>query len=167
MATKKKSAGKKAAPKKAAKRKGSAPAAAASKTCESPAYPPGRGGQQLKPTPKPFTKENQPPPEVKKAGWARRKALKELIEFQMCGKLEGSKKDYPALTASFYGIDVKDVTIRMIMEFRQIEKAILKGDTGAFNAVMDRAVGKAKQAIELIPDMTIRINGKVIRQKQS
>lgn len=162
--TKSKSA-KKAPAKGKAKHKGIAPAVAIPAVAAKPsAKASPRSGHVLGPTPTPFTAENQPTSEAKKKGWARRKALKELVEFTMKGKIAGSTKDYPHMTAQFYGIPVEEVSIRMIMEYRQIEKAILKADTGAFNAVMDRALGKSKQAIELIPDMTIKINGKVIKQ---
>lgn len=165
MTASKKKSVKKTAPKKEAKHKSSALAIIKSNSSEKRANPPGRGGQVLPPTPKPFTKENQPDPELKKAGWARKKALKELIDIQMCGKMEGSTINYRKLTAQFYGIDESDVTVRMALEYRQIEKALKGGDTAAFNAVMDRALGKAKQAIELIPDMIIKINGKVVGSK--
>lgn len=136
---------------------------AAAKPRSTDRLPPGKNGNTLPVNKNPFSKTNQPSPEAKKAGWAKRLALKELIDFKP-GKLGDSKTDYAKLTAIFYGIAKEEVTIKMIMEYRQIERAVLKGDTGAYIAVMDRAIGKPKQAIELIPDMTIKINGKVIKQ---
>ena len=64
-------------------------------------------------------------------------------------KFDGSQRDYRKLTAQYFGIKEEDVSVRMVMEFRQIEKAILKGDTLAFVAVMDRAYGKPVQGMEL------------------
>lgn len=121
---------------------------------------PGRGGQKPPVTTKPFTKENQPSNEAKKAGWAKRKKLTELLEISTGVKFDGSLKDYRGMAAQFFDIDTSEVTVKMMMEFRQIEKAILKGDTFAYTAVMDRAYGKPKTAEEDQKSLTININGK-------
>lgn len=118
-------------------------------TSKKPARKPGRSGYVLPDAPKPFSNTNQPSPEAKKAGWAKRNALRDLLNITTGAKFEGSTKDYRELTAKYLGIEEKYVTVKMVMEFRQIEKAILKGDTIAFNAIMDRAFGKPKQETEL------------------
>lgn len=103
---------------------------------------PGRGGNVLPPSPKPFSKTNQPSNEAKKAGHTRRRLLKDILNITTGAKFEGSAKDYRFLTAKYLGIPENQVSIRMVMDFRQIEKAILKGDTQAYNALMDRGYGK-------------------------
>lgn len=143
------------------------PGKAKPKTSESPANPPGRGGQVLPQTPKPFSSTNQPSPEAKKKGWAKRRILKDLLDFSASGTFSNSKVNYPKLVADYFGIDVADVTVRMIMDYRQIEKAVLKADTTAYVAVCDRADGKPKQKVELIPDTTIYINGKKVATKSN
>jgi hypothetical protein len=94
-----------------------------------------------------FTKDRQPSSEAKRKGWSKKKQLKDLLGIVTGAKFEGSAKDYRKLAANFFGIREEDVTVKMVMDFRQIEKAILKGDTGAYNAINDRAYGKAPIAI--------------------
>jgi hypothetical protein len=91
-----------------------------------------------------FTPENQPSPEAKSEGARRHWALKRLLSLSTGQKFEGSAKDYRDAAARYFQIEPEEVTVKMLMEFRQIEKAILKGDTQAFTAVMDRAFGKPK-----------------------
>lgn len=80
-------------------------------------------------------------------GWAKKKLLKELLNISTGNKIGSGSNDYRKLASDFFGIKEEDVTIRMVMDFRQIEKAILKGDTQAYNAIMDRSYGKPVQAI--------------------
>lgn len=101
---------------------------------------------------KTFSKDYQPSPEAKKAGQRRTYALRELLGLSTGKVFAGSKTDYRALTAQYFGIEDKEVTVKMVMEFRQIEKAVLKGDTQAFSVIMDRAYGKPPQAEPEISD---------------
>lgn len=116
------------------------------KTSVKPAKRPGKGGTVLPDTPKPFTKENQPPPEAKKEGWAKKKRGQELakavleLAFKGMGNSELKNK-----AAEYFGVTPDQITVEMMMLFRQAELAIQKADTQAFNAVMDRAFGKPKQ----------------------
>lgn len=128
-------------------------------------YKPGKGGTSLSPTPKPFTKENQPTSEQKKAGWAKRRILKDLLDITTGATFNNSTTDYRALTAKYLGIPPEEVTVRMVMDFRQVEKAIMKADTPAYVAVMDRAFGKPKGEEPPAKNLTITINGKTITQK--
>lgn len=103
----------------------------------------------------PFSKENQPSPEAKSKGWDRKRVGKELAAQILSLKFKGANNS-PLLKniASYFGVKEKDITVEMMMMFRQAEKAISKSDTFAFNAFMDRAHGKAK--------MDITTNGKDI-----
>lgn len=96
----------------------------------------------------PFTTKNQPTGKQKSEGWLKKKLLKDMLGLSTSANFQGSKTDYRKLTAEYLGIQEKEVTIKMVMEFRQIEKAILKGDTSSFNSIMDRAFGRPKQALE-------------------
>lgn len=130
------------------------------KTSVKPATKPaGKGGTPV-PDGIPFSKENQPSSESKKAGWARRAALKDLLKIVTTKKFDGDDNDYKKQTAKYFGIPENEVTILMVMEFRQIHKAITGADTSAFNAVMDRAYGRVKQAGEDPQHLVITIKGK-------
>lgn len=114
----------------------------------------------------PFSKTNQPSSEAKKEGWRKRNALKDLLSISPTGFFDGSTKDYRTICAKYFGIDKKEVTNRMIMDFRQIEKAILKADTQAYIAVNDRAFGKPKGEEPPAKRMHITINGTKVEQKE-
>lgn len=126
---------------------------------------PGRGGTVLPPSPNPFSKKNQPTPEAKSAGWKKRRILKDLLELTTGATFNNSTTDYRALTAKYFGIPETEVTVRMVMDFRQVEKAILSGDTAAYVAVNDRAYGKPKGEEQPAKNLTININGKQITSK--
>lgn len=121
--------------------------------------PTGKGGTPLPITTKPFTKENQPSRESKRLGWAKKNALKDILNLSTGKIFDGEKKNYRKLAATYLGIPEKDVTIRMVMEFRQIEKAIKDGETSAFNAIFDRAYGRVKQEGEAPQSLVITIKG--------
>ena len=93
-----------------------------------------------------FTSDNQPTPEAKSAGKRRKRELKELAEALITGEgLQKAKK-----IAASVGVDLsnEEFTLEVIMTLRQVEKALAKGDTPAYNAAMDRLRGKAKQITE-------------------
>ena len=94
-----------------------------------------------------FSTENQPSPEAKSEGWKRRRTLTELAEALLNN--QGIKK--AKVTAIECGIDLKDdeFTLEVVMTLRQIELAIKKGNTQAYNAAMDRMKGKPMQSVEL------------------
>lgn len=119
----------------------------------------GKGGVPV-PKGKKFSAANQPSKEKKKAGWARRNALKDILNISVNRMFEGTKKNYTQLAAAFLGIPVKEVSLRMVMEYRQIEKAVLQGDTSAFEAVYNRAYGRTKPEGEAPSSVTIIIKGK-------
>ncbi len=93
-----------------------------------------------------YSKENQPSPEAKKAGWAKKRAGKLLSQFILEQGYKGLKDS--ALRkgmAEYFNVPEDKITVEMMMTFRQIEKAITKADTEAFKAIMDRAHGKPVQ----------------------
>lgn len=111
----------------------------------------------------PFSKENQPSPESKKAGWAKKKSGQELakaiLELKFYGK---TKSQIGKQAAEYFGVPEEEITIEQIMIFRQAEKAIQEGDTQAFKVVLDRAHGAPKQEIENTGGMAITITRKII-----
>jgi hypothetical protein len=94
-----------------------------------------------------FTSERQPSPESKSAGHKKKRLLRDLADVLVTGKgLENGRK-----IADSVGVDLidEDFTLEVMMTLRQIEKALLKGDTQAYNAAMDRLRGKAQQSIDV------------------
>ena len=100
-----------------------------------------------------FSSENQPPPEAKKKGWAKKRLLKEIAESVVGGEM----KDIGIKLAQTFGLDVKDIDLATLADLRQLEKAVKKGDTRAYNAVMDRLRGRPQQRVE-VTDGTINVN---------
>jgi hypothetical protein len=77
----------------------------------------------------------QPPAELKKLGWAKKKLLREVLQ---C-KLPMASKPLKKL-AELYGMTTEQLTIELAMNLAQIEKA-LAGDTVAYKTLMERAYG--------------------------
>ena len=99
----------------------------------------------------PFSKDNQPSPKAKSEGHKRKKALKDLADALISGdRLEKCK-----VIANKVGIDLKDgeYTLDIAMTLRQIEKAFDEGDTRAYQAAMDRLLGKPPQQINQVTNM--------------
>ena len=99
----------------------------------------------------PFSKDNQPSPKSKSEGHKRKKALKDLADALISGdRLEKCK-----VIANKVGIDLKDgeYTLDIAMTLRQIEKAFDEGDTRAYQAAMDRLLGKPPQQINQVTNM--------------
>lgn len=106
---------------------------------------PGKGGT-IPPDGVPFSKKNQPSGEAKSLGWMKKKKGQELAQAIMELAFKGMKNDaLKKAAAEYYGVKPEDITVEMMMVFRQAEKAIQKSDTNAFNAVMNRAHGLPKQ----------------------
>lgn len=94
-----------------------------------------------------FTSENQPSPEAKSNGKRKKRILRDLANAVVTGeRLERAREIAEAL-----GLDLEDdeFTFDIVLTMRQAEKALAKGDTSAYNAVMDRLIGKPKQAVDL------------------
>lgn len=130
---------------------------------ETPTKPRKKGGKGLlkgKEDGIPFSAENQPSPDAKKAGWAKKlrgqELAKAVLELAFKGKANAETKKE---AAEYYGIDTSEITVEMMLLFRQAEKAIDSSDTQAFNSIMDRAFGKPKEKIEAKTDnkITLRI----------
>lgn len=101
-------------------------------------------------TGKKFSRKYQPSPEAKRLGHLKKKKGHELAQAIMDLAFKGMKNSELKKAASeYYGVPEKDITVEMMMLFRQVEKSIQKADTNAFNAVMNRAHGLPKQKQEI------------------
>lgn len=106
----------------------------------------GPGKMNGKETGIPFGILKQPTPEQKKAGWAKKKRGQELAKAILDMAFKGQdNSQLKKQAAAYFGVKEKNITVEMMLLFRQAEKAIQKADTNAFNAVMDRTFGKPKQ----------------------
>ncbi len=81
--------------------------------------------------------ENQPPAELKRLGWVRKKLLREVLG---C-RIGGANKWEVAKLAKLFELTPRQLTIELTMNLAQIDKAIM-GDTSAYKAVMGRAYGQ-------------------------
>ena len=83
----------------------------------------------------PFSATNQPPAELKRAGWAKRKRGKELVkQILELGFIGADNSKIKPMIAKYFGVDESEITVEMVMVFRQAEKAIQQNDTNAFRA---------------------------------
>jgi hypothetical protein len=112
--------------------------------------PRGRHGKMGPDTGVKFSKDYQPSGAAKSAGKLAKKRGQELAKAVLELTFKGMKDSgLKKLAAEYFGIDEKEITIEMMLLFRQAEKAIQKADTNAFNAYMNRAFGMPKQETEL------------------
>ena len=100
-----------------------------------------------------FTSTNQPTPEQKSNGWKRKKALTDLAN----ALVNGDRLSKCKVIADEVGIYLEDneFTLDIAMTLKQIEIALDEGDTKAYNAAMDRLIGKAIQTVKT-EDTTVR-----------
>jgi hypothetical protein len=108
-----------------------------------------------------FTKKRQPSPEAKKEGWAKRKRGTELVRLILEMKFIGAK-DHPLrqAVADFFGVKENDITNEQILHFRQIQKAVLEGDTTAYKAIIERGYGQPTQTVETTEKVVFRLTKK-------
>lgn len=101
-----------------------------------------------------FSSTNQPSGELKKQGMKKGRQLREIAN-QIAGgeALEKSKE-----LAELLGLESDKLTLEMVAHLVQLQKAINKGDTRAYNAVMDRILGKAQQNVNVTSKKPIIVN---------
>lgn len=96
-----------------------------------------------------FSKQRQPSPAQKAAGWAKKRKGQELAKFILEQKFIGAEKSkLRGLISSYFGVDEKQITTEMMILFRVIEKAIQKADIAAVKLLLERAYGLPKQVSE-------------------
>jgi hypothetical protein len=99
----------------------------------------------------------QPSREAKVLGHLKKKTGMELAR----ALLEMSFNDIEAdsnlkqRVADFYKIPVEEVNVQLVMHFKQIEKVATTGDTYAYQAFLNRALGMPKQVTEEIGNRTV------------
>lgn len=94
---------------------------------------------------KQFTSEYQPDPQNKSIGLKKRFALRDLLRMSTGAIKTKSGEDLREKIALAFGVEIEDVTHEMLMDFKQIEIAVKKGDTAAYKAVKEFTYGKPKQ----------------------
>lgn len=105
-----------------------------------------RGGNaKSMPEGKRFTSEYQPDPQNKSIGLKKRFALRDLLRMSTGAIKTKSGEDLREKIALAFGVEIEDVTHEMLMDFKQIEIAVKKGDTAAYKAVKEFTYGKPKQ----------------------
>lgn len=124
--------------------------------------PPGNGAMNGNHTGKPFSKDNQPSPEAKSAGKLKGKRGQELARALLA--IHAPESDHRAACAAYLNIPDDEITIEMMMVYRQAQKALDGQDTPAFNAVTDRAFGKPKEYHEVL-DIEVKTEEQITAQK--
>lgn len=90
-----------------------------------------------------FTPDRQPAPELKSQGKQKAGLLRRLMDIQLNGKgekLDEIREHLAALTG-LPPEQVSQLTLEAVSHLRQIEKAILSGDTYAYNSYQNREYG--------------------------
>lgn len=123
---------------------------------KTPKNPPKKGGKSSfrgKEDGIPFSKENQPTPQQKREGWAKRKRGAELVKHILEQKFVGAKDGLlKKEIAQYFGCPESEITNEMAMTFRQVQKSLSKVDTQAYNSVMNRGYGMPKQQTDITSD---------------
>ena len=91
-----------------------------------------------------FTSDRQPSRLNKRMGHKKKLFLKDIAKQIVKGDAVNDLKPI----AEYLGITENEIDVETLMHLKQISKAIKKGDTTAYNAVMDRLKGKAAQEID-------------------
>lgn len=90
-----------------------------------------------------FNKDNQPPAHLK-----RKPKSKTLLKHIAAQIVTGGAVDDLKPLAIYLGVDPENIDIVTLMHLKQIGKAIHKGDTKAYQAVLDRLEGKPLQSLD-------------------
>lgn len=104
--------------------------------------------------PKPFTSDYQPGAAKSKATRAKQKTIRDAFKLLLKMKYQMPEKSKlrKELVKAFGEAAVKKMTTADLMAVQQMQKAIKKGDTFAFTAVLNQAMGMPKQEIEDVSD---------------
>jgi len=107
----------------------------------------------------PFGDPRNPVPSVaaQNAGKLRKKTGVELGKLLLQTIMGGQEfsGEVRKLAANHFGISEDDVTFEIGMHYKQIEAALKEGNTFAYNAFMNRALGMPKQVTEEIGTGTV------------
>lgn len=113
-----------------------------------PKTPHKRDNKRPPPIGKRFTKEDQPSGKAKSDGKKKakftRSVLKEMLNMNYTFAEDSQLKKQ---LVQAFGPDVLKLSVAEMMSLMQMQKAMLKGDTAAYNAVMDQSLGRPAQSI--------------------
>jgi hypothetical protein len=110
-----------------------------------------------------FTKDKQPTPEAKSAGWTRRMGLKEMMSVVPNPKADRKVSAMMNKVAKYFEIPLTEVTVRMMMDYRMQLEAAHNGNVQAYRVVTERVEGRPR--IEDGPPPPVTLDEEVIRQK--
>lgn len=108
---------------------------------------------------KPFSKDNQPSSESKKAGWLKKKRNKELAQYLLGRAWRKNKQgdDFTKQMFEFFDIspeEADELTYEAVIMLKQIAQAIKLGDNTSAQIMFERAFGKPMQTISIDDDGT-------------
>lgn len=122
-------------------------------------------GRNKPPADKRFSKENRPDEAKRIAGIKKAAEKKRFTRDVMKGMLtinykfaEGTQLKQQLVHS--FGDGILEMSVAEIMVLQQMQRAILKGDTYAFNSLMDQALGKPMQSVANVDPET----GKHVKQ---
>lgn len=111
---------------------------------------------------KPFSKDNQPPGDVKSAGWWKKKKGREMLRHLLQLDFDGTTIDpmtgakvpnkIREQVAEYMGVPIESVTNEMVLFAKQIGLAIQKNDTQAAALVLNNAYGQPKETFQVYED---------------
>ncbi len=95
-----------------------------------------------------FSADSQPSGENKGKGRLKKYRGRDLLKTILAMDFKGMGPEFKNKLADYYGLDAEEITNEGALILSQLITAIQKGDTFAFNAIMDRAYGKPKELME-------------------
>lgn len=106
-------------------------------------------GPGCPPKDKQFTSENQPPGELKSAGWKKKKFTRDTIRAMLDLPFKGSKDlDWYKKLVEIFGEEaLEGITMGQLMTLRQQQVASENGSTPAYSALIDQSMGRPVQAL--------------------
>lgn len=92
-----------------------------------------------------FSSTNQPDPKLISKGHKRGQLIKKIASQIVKG---GVREDLIPL-AEYLGVDPDKIDLETLLHLTQMHKAIKEGDTSAYNAIMNRILGKPTEFVEI------------------
>jgi len=92
-----------------------------------------------------FSKDYQPSKEAMSRGQRKRRTLEALARTAITGQALTQAKELSDKLG--LGLANNEITLEILLILTQVRKAVIESDTAAFNACLDRLIGKAPQTI--------------------
>lgn len=95
-----------------------------------------------------FSSDYQPSGEAKSKGKQRKKFTREVMKEMLSMKYKFTPESrIKEQLVNAFGAGVLELTVAEVMVIQQMNKAVLKADTYAFQTVMDQALGRPVQSV--------------------